>query len=96
LAQCEVVKLVTGDILCEHDAPYLPTYFPLRGVIALVTIMGRYRPLEMGLIGNEGMLGATLALGVGTAPMRALVQGAVRPGASPATASSRNCSPTRA
>jgi CRP-like cAMP-binding protein len=70
LAQCEVVKLVTGDILCEHDAPYLHTYFPLRGVIALVTIMGRNRPLEMGLIGNEGMLGATLALGVVTALRR--------------------------
>jgi CRP-like cAMP-binding protein len=75
LAQCEVVELVTGDRLCEADAPYAYAYFPLRGVIALVTIMGRNRPLEMGLIGNEGMLGATLALGVVTAPMRALVQG---------------------
>ena len=57
LAQCEMVELVTGDILCEPDEPYAHAYFPLRGVIALVTIMGRYRPLEMGLIGNEGMLG---------------------------------------
>lgn len=75
LEQCELVELVTGDILCESDEPYTHAYFPLKGVIALVTIMGRYRPLEMGLIGNEGMLGATLALGVETAPMRAVVQG---------------------
>ena len=76
LAQCVLVELVAGDSLCEADEPYTHAYFPLRGVIALVTVMGRFRPLEMGLIGNEGMLGASLALGVGTAPMRALVQGA--------------------
>lgn len=76
LAQCELVELVPGNILCEPDEPFPHAYFPLGGTISLVTIMGRYRPLEMGLIGNEGMLGATLALGVEVAPMRALVQGA--------------------
>jgi CRP-like cAMP-binding protein len=75
LAQCEPVELVSGDILCESDEPFEHAYFPLKGIIALVTIMGQFRPLEMGLIGNEGMLGATLALGVETAPMRAVVQG---------------------
>lgn len=75
LSQCEGVERVTGDSLCEADAPYAYAYCPLRGVIALVTIMDRNRPLAMGLIGNEGMPGATLALGVGTAPMRALVHG---------------------
>ncbi len=76
LEQCEPVELAAGDILCEIDERFPYAYFPTGGIISLVTIMGRYRPLEMGLIGNEGMLGATLALGVQVAPMRAVVQGA--------------------
>jgi CRP-like cAMP-binding protein len=40
-----------------------------------VTALDGHPPLEMGLIGNEGMLGSTLALGVDKAPLRAVVQG---------------------
>jgi CRP-like cAMP-binding protein len=76
LGRCERVELMSGDVLCEHDEPYPYAYFPIGGIISLVTIVGRYRPLEMGLIGNEGMLGATLVLGVKVAPMQALVQSA--------------------
>jgi CRP-like cAMP-binding protein len=50
-------------------------YFPLSGFISLVTQLGQHKPLEMGMIGNEGMLGVTLVLGVSMAPMRAIVQG---------------------
>jgi CRP-like cAMP-binding protein len=76
LGRCERVELESGDVLCEHDEPYPYAYFPIGGIISLVTIVGRYRPLEMGLIGNEGMLGATLVLGVNIAPMQAVVQSA--------------------
>jgi hypothetical protein len=34
-----------------------------------------HQPLEMRLIGSEGMLGVTLALGVNTTPLRGVVQG---------------------
>ena len=76
LGWCEQVELVSDDVLCEHDEPYRYAYFPIGGIISLVTIVGRYRPLEMGLIGNEGMLGATLVLGVKVAPTQAIVQSA--------------------
>ena len=75
LQYCDVVKLTFADILCEPSQRYRYLYFPLSGFISLVTKLDGHKPLEMGLIGNEGMLGVTLALGVTTAPMQAVVQG---------------------
>ncbi len=76
LQYCEPVDLVFGEILCEPDQPFRDVYFPLTGIISLVATAGGHQPLEMGLIGNEGMLGATLVLAVDTAPLRGLVQSA--------------------
>jgi len=72
---CETVKLSFGQILCEPRKPLRHAYFPLTGYISLVATVGRHLPIEMGLIGNEGMLGVTLMLGVDAAPLRAVVQG---------------------
>lgn len=76
LGCCERVDMVFGTILCEPEQPFLHVYFPLSGFISHVTALAGHRALEMGLVGNEGMLGATLSLGVNGAPMRAVVQGA--------------------
>lgn len=75
LEGCEPVELVFGSVLQEANQPIRHVYFPLSGFISLVATLDGHHPLEMGLIGNEGMLGATLVLGIGLAPMRAVVQG---------------------
>lgn len=75
LGHCESVELDFGTVLCEAEQPFTYVYFPLKGFISLVTTLSNHHPLEMGLIGNEGMLGATLALGVDAVPMQAVVQG---------------------
>ena len=75
LESCELVNLDFGSILCEPDQPFKHVYFPLTGFISLVVAMEGHQPLEMGLIGNEGMLGVTLALAVYNVPMRGVVQG---------------------
>jgi hypothetical protein len=72
---CEPVNLTFGTSLCEPDQPYQHVYFPLTAFVLLVEKVTDHEPLEMGLIGNEGMLGATIALGVHTAPLRGVVQG---------------------
>lgn len=76
LSACEEVQLVLGDVLCvPGDAtPYV--YFPVDGFISLVATTDGDAYLEVGMVGREGMVGAQVALGVSTAPLRAVVQGA--------------------
>jgi len=76
VGKCESVDLVPGDILSEPDQAFPSAYFPIAGVISVMTMSSHRPPLELGLIGRDGMLGATLSLGVLAAPMRSVVQGA--------------------
>ncbi|MDP3669917.1 MAG: Crp/Fnr family transcriptional regulator [Telluria sp.] len=76
LALCEPVQLVLSEVLCHPGKPARHVYFPTEGFISLVAQVDGTPALEVGMVGREGMLGAHLALGVVTAPLHALVQGA--------------------
>ena len=76
LAQCQPAELVLADVLCEPGKATRHVYFPTEGFISLLTMASGTPGLEVGMVGNEGMLGAHMALGVATSPLRALVQGA--------------------
>lgn len=76
LALCEPVQLVLSEVLCEAGETTRAVLFPVSAVISLVTQAGSDDGPEVGMVGREGMLGAQLALGVGAAPGRAIVQGA--------------------
>jgi CRP-like cAMP-binding protein len=64
------------DLLESSGKPIDHAYFPIDSSIALVMPMEGGSGLEAALIGNEGMLGVALMLGVEVAPFRAVVQGA--------------------
>lgn len=72
---CEHIELTFAEVLCEVGHAFDYVYFPLNGFISLVSQTIDHNPLEVGLIGNEGMLGATLVLGLTDVPLRAVVQG---------------------
>ena len=74
-AEAKQVELTAGDVLCEAGAPIKHVYFPLTGYISLVATIADHFGLEVSLIGNEGMFGVPVALGVGCSLQQALVQG---------------------
>jgi len=76
LARCEQVELVLNDVLYQPGELIRYVLFPTASYISLITPVGDHERLEVGLVGDEGMLGASLLLGVNEAPTICLVQGA--------------------
>ena len=76
LAACEAVALPLAEVLCEPGKSTKYVYFPTDGFISLIAVVKGSPGVEVGMVGSEGMLGVQLALGVATAPLHALVQGA--------------------
>jgi CRP-like cAMP-binding protein len=78
LANCATVELHTPDIVGEPGQPVQHVYFPVDSFISLIAPIDQDAQLEVGLVGNEGMLGVSLILDVRVSSLRAVVQGAGR------------------
>ncbi len=76
LSQGELVELVSSEILGEPGKRVRYVYFPINSFISLVAPIDSHASMEVGMVGNEGMLGLNLALGVKFSLLHALVQGA--------------------
>lgn len=75
MAGCEPVELAFAEILAEPGKPIRHVYFPTESFIALTKPADGHASLGVALVGNEGMLGTALILGVDASSMHALVQG---------------------
>ena len=76
LAGCETVQLALAQVLYTPREVLRHVYFPTASFISLVMTIDDVDSLEVGRIGDEGMFGISLRLGVEISPMRAVVQGA--------------------
>jgi CRP-like cAMP-binding protein len=75
LSQAKLVQLNFADLLCQPGESYQYVYFPLTAFISLIAKLPKHPALEMGLIGYEGMLGATTLLSTRQVPSEAIIQG---------------------
>jgi hypothetical protein len=75
LSICESVDLVSGQLVSESDTPTRHVYFPTGSILSLMTSSKDFPMLEVGMVGNEGMLGLQVVLAVGSVPLQASVRG---------------------
>lgn len=74
LSSAEPVELAVMQHLCEYADNYQYIYFPQTAVISLLAKVPGHPPLEMGVLGFEGMLGATILLHTRQIPYNGIVQ----------------------
>lgn len=75
LGNCVEVSLEFGEVICDAGKPIDHVYFPLVGFISLLMPIDGRASLEVGLVGDDGMLGIGMVLGVQATPLQGLVQG---------------------
>lgn len=76
IANCEPVELRLSERISEPGEWIHHVYFPTNSFVSLVTPPDNHAGLEVGLVGNEGMIGTPLVLGVDVTLLRTFVQGA--------------------
>jgi CRP-like cAMP-binding protein len=74
--QLQQVPFSLGEVVYEFGGQLDYVYFPTTSIISLLYTMENGTSAEMGLTGNDGVVGIALFMGGGTMPNRAVVQSA--------------------
>jgi CRP-like cAMP-binding protein len=74
LPHLETVALGLKDIVYAANEPIEHVYFPINGMISMVSLMEDGQAVEVGTIGNEGMVGLPVFLGAESTPGQAFSQ----------------------
>ncbi len=76
LPELEPVPLAFAQIIYSPGDTINHVYFPNDSIVSLLAAEDHHASLEVGMIGNEGMTGISVFMGVNTSRTLALVQGA--------------------
>jgi CRP-like cAMP-binding protein len=76
LPRMQTVSLSLGQIIYESGEQMEYVYFPTTAIISLLCIMENGATAEIGVVGNDGLVGIALFMGTDTTPNRAVVQSA--------------------
>ncbi len=74
--QLEVIDLPLGEVIYEPGVALNYVYFPTTAIISLLYVLENGASAEIGLVGNDGIVGISLFMGGESTPSRAVVQSA--------------------
>ncbi len=76
MSDLKPVNLELGEVIYESGEHLEYIYFPTTAIISLLYIMENGSTAEIGMAGNDGLVGIALYMGGSTTPNRAVVQSA--------------------
>ncbi|MEO7658537.1 MAG: Crp/Fnr family transcriptional regulator [Pyrinomonadaceae bacterium] len=76
LSKLEPSPLKLGKVLYESGSRMDYVYFPTTSIVSLLYVMENGSTAEIGVVGNDGIVGIALFMGGDTTPNRAVVQAA--------------------
>ena len=76
LPSLQQISFSLGNVVYEFSGHLDYVYFPTTAIVSLLYTMENGTSAEMGLTGNDGVVGIALFMGGGTMPNRAVVQSA--------------------
>jgi CRP-like cAMP-binding protein len=76
MEKMQPVSFSLGEVVYEFGGQLEFVYFPTNSIVSLLYTMENGTSAEMGLTGNDGVVGIALFMGGGTMPNRAVVQSA--------------------
>jgi len=75
-ADLELVPMPLGQVLSESGGRMQHVYFPTTSIVSLLYVLEDGSSAEIGVVGNEGIVGISLFMGGDTTPSRAVVRSA--------------------
>jgi len=78
LPHLESVAMPPAEVVYESGSIMTHAYFPTDSIISLLYVMESGASAEIGVVGNEGMVGISLFMGGGSTPSRAVVRSSGR------------------
>lgn len=74
IPQLELVEMPLGEVLYTAGDFLQYIYFPTTSIVSLLYLLENGASAEIAVVGNEGVLGVSIFLGVESTPSRAIVQ----------------------